>query len=98
MRLAEARNRARRGEGRGQDAAERDLRLPAKAFQGCARRAAASATLERFSGQSEIPFRGILPATLTTPGAVASFGEAHARLGRLPLARCLADAIAYARE
>jgi len=68
------------------------------AYLGGGGRAAASATLERFSGQTEIPFRGILPATLTTPGAVASFGEAHARLGRLPLARCLADAIAYARE
>ena len=27
---------------------------------------------------NEIPFRGILPATLTTPGAVASWCEAHA--------------------
>ena len=61
-------------------------------------RAAASATLERFSGQSEIPFRGLMPATLTTPGAVASFCEAHARYGRLPLARCLQDAIYYAGE
>ena len=61
-------------------------------------RAAASATLERFRGQREIPFRGIVPATLTTPGAVASFCEAHARYGRLPLARCLQGAIHYARE
>jgi gamma-glutamyltranspeptidase/glutathione hydrolase len=61
-------------------------------------RAARSATLERFSGQSEIPFRGLVPATLTTPGAVASFCEAHARFGRLPLARCLQDAIHYARD
>ena len=61
-------------------------------------RAAKSATLERFSGQSEIPFRGLLPATLTTPGAVASFCAAHERFGRLPLARCLRDAIRYARE
>jgi gamma-glutamyltranspeptidase/glutathione hydrolase len=61
-------------------------------------RAAASATLERFAGQSEIPFRGLAPATVTTPGAVASFCEAHARHGRLPLARCLQDAIHYARE
>jgi len=42
-------------------------------------RAAASATLARFAGQREIPFRGVVPATLTTPGAVASFCEAHAR-------------------
>jgi gamma-glutamyltranspeptidase len=61
-------------------------------------RAARAATLERFSGQSEIPFRGIAPATLTTPGAVASFCAAHERHGKLPLARCLQDAIHYARE
>ena len=61
-------------------------------------RAAAAATLERFAGQSEIPFRGLVPATLTTPGAVASFCAAHERYGRLPLARCLQDAIHYARD
>jgi gamma-glutamyltranspeptidase/glutathione hydrolase len=61
-------------------------------------RAAAAATLERFAGQAEIPFRGLAPATLTTPGAVASFCEAHARYGRLPLARCLQDAIHLAAE
>ncbi|NBS98334.1 MAG: gamma-glutamyltransferase, partial [Betaproteobacteria bacterium] len=49
-------------------------------------------------GHSEIPFRGILPATLTTPGSVASWGEAHAAYGRLPLARCLQSAIGYARD
>ena len=46
----------------------------------------------------EIPFRGILPATLTVPGAVASWCEAHAAYGRLPLARNLAAAAGYARE
>src|SRR4051812_6973845 len=61
-------------------------------------RAARSATLDRFAGRTEIPFRGLEPATLTTPGAVASFCEAHARFGRLPLARCLQDAIHYARD
>ena len=61
-------------------------------------RAARSATLERFSGQSEIPFRGLVPATLTTPGAVASFCAAHERYGKLPLARCFRDAIRFARE
>jgi gamma-glutamyltranspeptidase/glutathione hydrolase len=61
-------------------------------------RAAKSATLERFVGQSEIPFRGLVPATLTTPGAVASFCAAHERYGRLPLRRCLHAAIDYARE
>jgi gamma-glutamyltranspeptidase/glutathione hydrolase len=52
-------------------------------------RAAAAATLARFAGQAEIPFRGLAPATLTTPGAVASFCEAHARHGRLPFGRGL---------
>jgi gamma-glutamyltranspeptidase len=61
-------------------------------------RAAASATLDRFAGQAEIPFRGILPATVTTPGSVASFCEAHARYGKLPLARDLESAIHYARD
>jgi len=61
-------------------------------------RAARAATLDRFSGQKEIPFRGIVPATLTTPGAVASFCAAHERHGRLSLARCLQDAIHYARD
>ncbi|MEO7851457.1 MAG: gamma-glutamyltransferase [Rubrivivax sp.] len=49
-------------------------------------------------GHEVVPFRGILPATLTTPGAVASWGEAHAAYGRLPLARCLQSAIEYARD
>ncbi|MBA4355663.1 MAG: gamma-glutamyltransferase, partial [Novosphingobium sp.] len=64
---------------------------------GCA---AASASIEVFGarGMSEIPFRGILPATLTVPGAVASWCEAHAAHGRLPLARDLAAAIGYARD
>ena len=60
-------------------------------------RAAASATLDRFT-EKEIPFRGLVPATLTTPGAVSAFCEAHARYGRLPLARCLEPAIGYARD
>ena len=53
---------------------------------GCA---AASASIETFRarGMDDIPFRGILPATLTVPGAVASWCEAHAAHGRLPLAR-----------
>ena len=49
-------------------------------------------------GLSEIPFRGVLPATLTTPGAVSSWDEAHKAYGRLPLKRVLASAIDYARE
>jgi gamma-glutamyltranspeptidase/glutathione hydrolase len=61
-------------------------------------RAASTATLHRFVSQKEIPFRGLVPATLTTPGAVASFCAAHERFGKLPLARCLRDAIHYARD
>lgn len=49
-------------------------------------------------GVSEIPLRGIIPATLTVPGAVASWTEAHRVHGRLPLARVLESAIAYARD
>ena len=64
---------------------------------GCA---AAGASIEAFAGRgmAEIPFRGMLPATLTVPGAVASWCEAHAAHGRLPLARNLAAAAGYARE
>ena len=64
---------------------------------GCA---AASAMIDAFRarGMGEIPFRGILPATLTVPGAVASWCEAHAAHGRLPLTRNLAAAAGYARE
>src|SRR5512134_3002444 len=63
-------------------------------------RAAASASAAWFSahGHAEIPFRGVLPATLTTPGAVASWCEAHRAHGRLPLQQDLAAATAYARE
>ena len=63
-------------------------------------RAAASASAAWFHerGHSEIPYRGILPATLTTPGAVASWVEAHREYGRLPLQRDLEAAIGYARE
>ena len=63
-------------------------------------RAAASATIEalRARGLSEIPYRGVLPGTLTVPGGVASWCEAHAAYGRLPLARSLEAAIGYARD
>ena len=49
-------------------------------------------------GFAEIPYRGAIPATLTVPGAVASWCEAHRVYGKLPLKRCLAAAVAYARE
>jgi gamma-glutamyltranspeptidase len=60
-------------------------------------RAAAASKPEKFSGP-EIPYRGIEPATLTTPGAVASFCEAHSRFGGLPLGKCFESAIHYARD
>ncbi|MEP4886517.1 MAG: gamma-glutamyltransferase, partial [Alphaproteobacteria bacterium] len=49
-------------------------------------------------GLSEIPFRGVIPATLTVPGALASWDEAHKAYGRLPLPRILESAIGYARD
>ena len=63
-------------------------------------RAAASAGAAWFRerGHSEIPFRGVLPATLTTPGAVSSWVEAHREFGRVPFARCLEAATGYARD
>ncbi len=63
-------------------------------------RAASTGTVEAFTkrGLAEVPYRGPLPGTLTVPGAVASWCEAHAAYGRLPLARCLESAIGYARD
>jgi gamma-glutamyltranspeptidase/glutathione hydrolase len=60
--------------------------------------ASASAAWFRERGQAEIPFRGIAPATLTTPGAVSSWVEAHREYGRLPFGRDLQAAIGYARD
>ncbi len=63
-------------------------------------RAAAGASLAWFQdrGLGEIPLSGVIPATLTVPGAVASWTEAHAAYGRLPLARLLEGAVDYARS
>ena len=63
-------------------------------------RAARTATCDWFRsrGLDAIPLRGIVPATLTVPGAVDTWCEAHAALGRLPLARDLAAAIEHARD
>lgn len=62
-------------------------------------RAARAATREfyRARGHATIPQRGAL-AAVTVPGAVDSWCAAHGRFGRLPLARVLAPAIAYARD
>ncbi len=63
-------------------------------------RAAAAAGLSWFAGRgmAQIPLRGIVPATLTVPGAVASWTEAHHAHGRLPFGRLLESAIGYARD
>ena len=63
-------------------------------------KAADGATLSALEarGLNEIPLRGIVPATLTVPGAVASWIEAHSVHGRLPLRRVLESAIGYARD
>src|SRR5690349_8919816 len=63
-------------------------------------RATAGGTIEAFArrGLAEVPVKGALPGTLTVPGSVASWSEAHAAYGRLPLARCLESAIGYARD
>ncbi len=63
-------------------------------------RATRTGTIESFAkrGLSEVPYKGPLPGTLTVPGAVASWAEAHAAYGRLPLSRCLESAIGYARD
>jgi len=63
-------------------------------------RAVAAATREGFSarGFDEIPFRGIVPATTTVPGALASWVEAHSAHGKLAMPRLLDSAIGYARD
>ncbi len=62
-------------------------------------RAAAAATLDALrSRHEEIPLRGVVPATLTVPGAVDSWCVAHAEFGKLPFARDLRAAVEYARD
>jgi gamma-glutamyltranspeptidase len=63
-------------------------------------KAATGASLAALSerGLNEIPLRGVVPATLTVPGAVASWIAAHDAHGRLPLSRVLDSAIGYAEE
>jgi len=77
-----------------------DAATGAVRYLGGAGRAAESATVGWFGerGLSAIPLSGILPATLTVPGAVDTWCEAHAAYGRLPLARDLAAAVEYARD
>ena len=63
-------------------------------------KAAAGASLAALEerGLNEIPLRGIVPATLTVPGGVASWIAAHEAHGWLPLRRVLEAAIGYARD
>jgi gamma-glutamyltranspeptidase len=63
-------------------------------------RAVAGAAIDAIAslGLDRMPVRGIVPATTTVPGALASWGAAHARHGRLPLARILEAAIGYAGD
>ena len=63
-------------------------------------RATSRGTIDAFAklGLDEVPYKGVLPGTLTVPGAVASWGMAHAAYGRLTLKRCLESAIGHARE
>jgi gamma-glutamyltranspeptidase/glutathione hydrolase len=63
-------------------------------------RAAATGNLQWFAdkGLKEVPYRGVIPATLTVPGALASWAEVHSKYGRLPLKRSLESAIGYARD
>lgn len=56
--------------------------------------AAADAATLRASGLASLPNRG--PLTITVPGAVRSWGDAHARHGRLPWADLLAPAVELA--
>lgn len=63
-------------------------------------RAARRASIEWFEsrGLRLVPTTGVLPATLTVPGAVDSWCTAHEAHGRLPMGRDLAQAVEYARE
>jgi gamma-glutamyltranspeptidase len=77
-----------------------DARAGAVRSLAAAGRAAANARIDWFTarGLREIPIRGIVPATLTVPGAVDGWCQAHAAYGRLPLATDLAAAVGYARD
>jgi gamma-glutamyltranspeptidase len=76
-----------------------DARSRAVRFLNGGGRAAAGATLDWFRqrGLGEIPLRGVVPATLTVPGAVDAWCQAHAAYGKLPLAADLGAAIHHAR-
>lgn len=58
--------------------------------------AAVDAEALRARGWTRLPLRG--PSTITVPGAVRSWGDAHRRWGRRPLARVLGPAIEHAER
>ena len=58
--------------------------------------AAADPATLREAGHQAIPLRGA--AAITVPGAVRSWADAHARYGRLPVARLLEPAVQLARD
>jgi gamma-glutamyltranspeptidase / glutathione hydrolase len=58
--------------------------------------AAANAAALRAGGLRTLPYRG--PLTITVPGAVRSWGDAHRRFGRLGRDRILESAIAHAAD
>jgi len=58
--------------------------------------AAADPALLRSQGMDGLPMRG--PLTITVPGAVRSWGDAHARYGRLSRQEILAPALDLARN
>ncbi|HEX7346250.1 MAG TPA: gamma-glutamyltransferase family protein [Candidatus Limnocylindrales bacterium] len=67
------------------------------ALNGSGRSAAAiDAERLRADGHDRVPFRG--PLSITVPGAVRSWGDAHARFGRLSRDEVLAPAIELARD
>jgi gamma-glutamyltranspeptidase/glutathione hydrolase len=66
-----------------------------EALNGSGRSAASvSAAALRGDGLSRMPLRG--PLSITVPGAVRSWADAHERFGRLPMAQVLAPAIELA--
>ena len=58
--------------------------------------ASADPSALRSMGLETLPLRG--PMTITVPGAVRSWGDAHKRFGRLPREQVLAPAIELARD
>jgi gamma-glutamyltranspeptidase len=58
--------------------------------------AAADAASLRAEGHERMPFRG--PLSITVPGAIRSWGDAHARYGRLSRDAILAPAIELAQD